>query len=378
MLSWHIVYVITRGDELGGAQMHVLDLAKGFQARGCRITILGGREGAFSEMVRAAGIPYVPVPFLQRAIHPWRDVRCLFALRHLFEQLQPDLVSAHSSKAGWLGRLVAYRLGIPVIFTAHGWAFTEGIPRLQRWLFGMAERLAAPFADKIITVSEYDWQLALRYHIASPERLVTVYYGIPDIPEHLQAHSGIQAGDEVRLIMVARFSPQKDQALVLRALAGLRALPWKIEFVGDGPLRSACERLAQRLGLSDRVCFLGERKDVAERLARAHIFVLASNYEGLPISILEAMRAALPVVAADVSGMREGVQHGKTGLLFPRGDVSALQSCLQTLIQNPSIRQAMGQEGRRRYKLYFTLDNMLENTAQIYQNVLENRLVEKG
>lgn len=365
----HIVYLITRADELGGAQMHVLDLARGFRAKGYRITILGGQRGSFAELVQAEGIPYKQVPFLQRAIHPWRDARCLLALRHLLRRLQPDLVSTHSSKAGWIGRLVARSLGIPVIFTAHGWAFTEGVPSRQRWLFRWAERVAAPFADKIITVSEYDRQLALRYRIAAPDRLVTVYNGIPDVPDHLLACPQVQQGKAVRLIMVARFSPQKDHALVLRALAGLRTLPWQLEFIGDGPLRPACEQLTRQLQLNDRVYFLGEHRNVAERLARAHIFVLASNYEGFPLSILEAMRAALPVVAADVSGVRESVQHGETGLLFPRGNVAALRACLQTLMVHPAMRQSMGQAGRKRYKAYFTLDHMLTDTEQVYQEV---------
>ncbi|WP_397546073.1 glycosyltransferase family 4 protein [Rhodothermus marinus] len=371
--SLHLAYLITRADELGGAQMHVLDLARGYQARGCQVTILAGSQGSFSELVQAAGISFMQVPFLQRAIHPWKDVRCLLALRRLLQTLKPDLVATHSSKAGWLGRLAAHSLRIPVVFTAHGWAFTEGIPYPQRWLFRIAERLAAPFADKIITVSEYDLKLALRYRIAPPERLITVYYGIPDIPLHLRAHPGADSNGIVRLIMVARFSPQKDQALVLRALAGLRDLPWELELVGDGPLRPACEQLARQLQLSKRVHFLGERKDVAERLARAHIFVLASNYEGLPITILEAMRAGLPVVAANVSGVSEGVEHGKTGLLFARGNVEELRSCLRTLILSPELRQNMGCMGRMKYEMQFTLDNMLENTWNVYSEVIARK-----
>ncbi|WP_341481751.1 glycosyltransferase family 4 protein [Rhodothermus bifroesti] len=364
----HLAYLITRADEIGGAQMHVLYLAQSFQAQGMQVTVLAGSEGSFSKLVENAGIPYVHVPFLQRAISPKEDYRCFWALRRLFRKLQPDLVTTHSSKAGWLGRLAAKSLRLPVTFTAHGWAFTEGIPEARRRAFALAERLAARFADRIITVSEYDRQLALRYRVASPRQLVTVYYGIPDVPPALWARPA--AGAPVRLIMVARFSPQKDQALVLQALAALRHLPWEIEFVGDGPLRPKCEQLALALGIKNRVYFLGERQDVAERLARAQIFVLASNYEGLPISILEAMRAGLPVIAADVSGVKEGVVHGKTGLLFARGDVEGLKNHLQTLLLHPACREHLGTAGRQRYETHFTLERMVTETWQVYQEVL--------
>ena len=369
----HVVYLITRADELGGAQMHVLELARGFRVRDWQVTVLAGSEGSFSELVQAAGIPYVHVPFLQRAIHPWKDMRCLLVLRQLLRKLMPDLVATHSSKAGWIGRLVARSLGIPVVFTAHGWAFTEGIGYPQRWFFKVAERLVAPLADKIITVSEYDRQLALRHRIVEPERVITVYNGVPDIPPELRACPLTKEGERVRLIMVARFSPQKDHALVLRALAGLRDLPWELELIGDGPLRPACEQLARDLHISDQVYFRGERKDVAEHLAQAHLFVLASHYEGLPITILEAMRAGLPVVAANVSGVSEAVQHGRTGLLFARGHVEELRACLQQLILNATLRCSMGKSGRKRYERHFTLERMLENTARVYQEVLRNR-----
>lgn len=364
----HLVYLITRADEIGGAQMHVLYLAQSFQAQGMQVTVLAGSEGSFSKLVEEAGIPYVHVPFLQRAISPWYDYRCFWALRRLLRKLQPDLVTTHSSKAGWLGRLAAKSLRLPVTFTAHGWAFTEGVPEGNRRLFAFAERLAAHFTDRIITVSEYDRQLALHYHITSPERLVTVYYGIPDVSSALWASPIV--GNPVRLVMVARFSPQKDQALVLQALAALGHLSWEIEFIGDGPLRQKCEKLALTLGIKDRVYFLGERQDVAERLARAQIFVLASNYEGLPISILEAMRAGLPVVAADVSGVKESVLHGKTGFLFSRGDVEGLRNHLQNLLLSPECRQRLGEAGRKRYEELFTLKRMVNETWKVYKEVL--------
>lgn len=369
--SLHIAYLITRTDEIGGAQMHVFELARCLLARGVRVTVLGGGEGTFAEMLRRAGIPYQNIPQLVRPIRPGTDWRCFWKLRAVLKQLRPDLVTVHSSKAGWLGRLAARSLKLPVIFTVHGWAFTEGVPPVRRALYALAERMAAPFADRIITVSEYDRQLALRHHIASAARLVTVHNGIPDIAPSQRARPG--EGERVRLVMVARFSPPKDQALLIRALAGLPTLPWELELIGDGPLRVANERLVHQLQLNDRIRFLGERRDVAERLSKAHIFVLVSNYEGLPLSILEGMRAGLPVVASDVGGVHEAVSHEETGLLFPRGDVEALRSVLRRLIEQPELRARLGCAGRRRYEQAFTLDHMVTRTWAVYETVLQQQ-----
>jgi glycosyltransferase involved in cell wall biosynthesis len=369
--SLHIAYLITRTDEIGGAQVHVFELARCLLTRGIQVTVLGGGEGTFAAMLRRAHIPYQNLLHLVRPIQPRTDVRCFWELRTVLRRLKPDLVTVHSSKAGWLGRLVARSLNLPVIFTVHGWAFTEGVPPVRRTLYALAERVAAPFADRIITVSEYDRQLALRHHIASATKLVTVHNGIPDVESSLRAQPGI--GERVRLIMVARFSPPKDQVLLVRALASLRALPWELELIGDGPQRVVCEQLVHRLALRDRVHFLGERQDVAERLAQAHIFILVSNYEGLPLSILEAMRAGLPVVASDVGGVHEAVLHEKTGLLFPRGDVNALCNVLHRLIVQPELRAQMGSAGRQRYEHTFTLEHMVAKTWAVYEAVIQQK-----
>nr|WP_297861133.1 glycosyltransferase [Meiothermus sp.] len=174
--------------------------------------------------------------------------------------------------------------------------------------------------------------------------------------------------------MVARFAVPKDHGLLLQALADLQEQPWEVELIGDGPMQSLAEEQAARLGIGDRVRFLGARKDVAECLAQAHIFVLASNYEGFPLSILEAMRAGLPVVASNVGGVAEAVIDGETGFLVPRGDVHALRSRLAQLIENPQLRTQMGMAGRARYKAHFTLEQMLEKTLAVYEKVLKTKV----
>jgi len=178
--------------------------------------------------------------------------------------------------------------------------------------------------------------------------------------------------------MVARFERQKDHATLLQALAGLAHRAWELELIGDGPLRPEAAALTRALGIGDRVHFLGARRDVAERLACQQAFLLISNWEGFPRSILEAMRAGLPVVASDVGGVREAVVDGSTGLLVPRGNPDALRERLDVLLQDPTLRSRFGQAGRARYEERFTFDRMLEQTLAIYRDVIRPRAPSRG
>ncbi len=358
-----IVYIVTRSDSIGGAHVHVRDLAVALRAAGHETIVASGQMGPFDEMLAEQGIPHYPLRHLVRAPLPWKDAAALFEIRALLRKLRPDLVSTHSAKAGWLGRAAAPSLRIPVLSTAHGWSFTTGVPAVAARLYRWGESLTAPFANRIITVSEYDRALAIRYRVAPPEKLVTVHNGMPDIAPWLRADP---SAAPVRFVMVARFEPQKDHVTLLHALAGLRADPWELTLIGDGPLRPRAEALAQRLGIADRVRFLGARRDVAKQMAGHQVFLLITNWEGFPRSILEAMRAGLPVVASAVGGVCESLVDGETGFAVARGDVATLRARLALLLHDPSLRARMGAAGRERYEGCFTLGHMLKQTLAIY------------
>lgn len=362
-----VVYIITRSDAIGGAHVHVRDLAARLLAEGHSVQILVGGEGPFTRQLSDRGIPFTNVPSLVRAISPWDDLQAFLHMRRILSSLKPDLVSTHSSKAGWLGRAASRSLGIPAIFTAHGWAFTDGVPEKQRRLYVLAEKLAARFGDHIITVSSFDKELARAHGVAPETKMIPIHNGMPDVPSELLAQP---ESEPPHMIMVARFEEQKDHATLLAALAQLKQFSWTLELIGDGPLRPAVERLAEGLGIRNRIEFVGAVDDVAERLARAQIFVLTSRWEGFPRSILEAMRAGLPVVASDVGGVAESVADAINGYLVPRGDVFAVKERLQRLLIDPDLRIGMGRRARQRFEKEFTFDRMFEKTISVYRDVL--------
>jgi glycosyltransferase involved in cell wall biosynthesis len=348
-----IAYIVTRAEPIGGAQVHVRDLACALLSQGHLPVVLTSGAGRYTEALNAAGVQTITLTSLGAPISPVRDLRALHEIRAALKRLQPDLVSTHSSKAGILGRLAARSLGIPVIFTAHGWAFTPGIPSRQAAVYAWIERLAAPLASRVIAVSEFDRQLALARGVVARAKLVTIHNGMPDVAPGLRAHP---ARSPVRFVMVARFEPQKDHTTLLHALAGLSNREWMLDLIGDGSLQPKAEELSQRLGLQNRVRFWGQR--------------MISNWEGFPRSILEAMRAGLPVVASAVGGVAESVQDGESGFTVARGDVPGLRQRLQVLLEDADLRARMGRSGRQRYEDHFTLRRTLEQTLAVYQGIL--------
>jgi len=370
-----IAYVITRADAVGGASVHVRDLARGVLERGHQAVVLVGGRGPVTEQLACAGVPFHSLRFLRRPIHPVRDLRALFELSAAIRDWRPDLVSTHTAKAGWVGRAACARLGFPVVYTPHGWSIADRISPVHGGIFCFAERAASRWAAAIICVCEYERQLALRKRVAHPQRLQVVHNGVGDVPAGLRAKPGLRP---VRLISVARFEPPKDQPLLLKALAGLRSLEWQLDLVGDGPAQSRVRRLAGALGIAGRVRFLGYQPEPERALAGAQVFVLSSRSEGLPRSVLEALRAGLPVVASDVGGVGEAVVHGANGLLVPRDSPDALAAALAGLIADGSRRQRLGRAARLTYEARFQLQGMIEKTAALYEAVLKHNSGPQG
>ena len=358
-----LLYIITRAEH-GGSQSHVAALLEGFQNT-LDLTLAVGEEGVLTQQARALGVGVHLLPSLVRPVAPAKDAKAVGEALRCIESVNPDLVHLHTSKAGFVGRVAARRAGVPAVFTAHGWGFAEGVPWRRKGVMLFNEWLTAKWTQKIITVSEADRRLALRHRVVKRDKLETIHNGIADTPQRASP----EGGEPVTVVMVARFMPQKDHHLLLEALAGIDPDTYRLLLVGDGPGRPQAEAHARVLGLHN-VTFLGTRDDVPDLLARSHVFVLPTKWEGFPISILEAMRAGLPVIASDVGGVREAVGEGETGFLVPRGDAATLRVRLELLLKNPELRARLGAEGRRRFEARFRLERMLDKTYKVYADVL--------
>jgi glycosyltransferase involved in cell wall biosynthesis len=357
-----ILYVITRA-ERGGAQVHLRDLLANLPKEH-EAVVAAGEDGFLFDECRRLGVPVRHVPSLVRPMHPLKDCRALVALVSLIRRQKPDLVHAHTSKAGLLARLAARITATPVVFTAHAWSFANGLPAFQRWVAIPLERLAAAVGGRIITVSDANREKAQRQSIARGENLTRIWNGIPDTG--VSANPGTR--DCTTIITVARFAPQKDHILLLQALSHVDG-NWRLIFVGDGPTRRQVESTAAELGLSSRIEFLGDRSDIPQLLSQVDVFVLPSKSEGLPLVILEAMRAGLPVIATNVGGVAEAVADGITGFLTGVNDEVQLRNRIQQLIASPELMRKMGRAGRRQYEQDFQIEIMVRKTVAVYEEV---------
>ncbi len=362
-----VLFLITRA-ERGGAQMHLLDLALGMSEE-YELHVATGEEGFLTETCREQGIPVHVLPHLEREIKPWSDLRAVHELTQLMRTVEPDLVHAHTFKAGFLGRLVAKVLKIPAIYTVHMWPFGHAVPLSWRMVAPVCERWAARWCDKIISVSALGARDAVQYKIAQESQVTCILNGIPD---H-RSRASLDHDHGASCTMVARFTDFKDHGLLLRAFARVPGEA-RLKLVGDGSTLAAAQKLAEELGIRERVEFKGARGDVPEILAQTDVFVLASKTETLPISILEAMRAGLPVVASDVGGVSEEVLDGETGILVAPCSVEELSAALRRLLADKSLRIAMGRAGRRRFEEYFRADKMIQQTEKVYRQVLAERV----
>ena len=361
----HIVILITKSD-IGGAQIHVLNLLGHLKER-FRFTLVCGEEGYLTEKSADIGIETIILKSLQRQISPSTDYQGYLQIRKLLRELKPDCLHAHSSKAGLLGRMAAWREGVASVFTAHGWAFTEGAGTLQRTYGLVAEWLLGCIGAKVITVSEYDYQLALRFGVTRPTNSWMIVNGVVGI----EVSTIDRSSDVVQILNVGRMARAKNQKLLIEA-ASLVQRDFKLVIVGNGRFREELENLAIDRGLKEKVYFAGTAGDISAWFGSSSIFALSSDYEGLPLSVIEAMSARLPIVATDVGGVSELVCDGENGFLVPRGDARAFALKLEILIDDANLRRELGENSYQRFIDSFQADLMCSRTAEVYEKVLSD------
>jgi glycosyltransferase involved in cell wall biosynthesis len=303
-------------------------------------------------------------------VHPVRphlDSAALVELAYVLRSLKPDLVCAHTAKAGSLARAAARMLHIPSVFTPHGWSMFDRTSLRPNLFFCYAERLAGRLGTRVINVCEFERTLARQYGVCPDDALDVVHNGIAE-SDLVRLES--VARQPPTLVMVARFVAQKDHATLLQALSGLLDTEWRLLLVGSGKEEPAVAAQISALGMGARVSILPQESDVARVLMEAQVFVLSTHFEAFPMSILEAMRAGLPVVATNVGGISEIVSQEQTGLLVRPQHVDDLRHALARVIADPTLRVSLGDAGRRLWADRFTARAMAEHTVEVYEKAL--------
>lgn len=331
----------------------LLPLMRGIRARGHDVIGVCA-DGPLLKTVRAEGFRVEALPFARR-ISPLAHARAFIALVKLFRAERPDIVHAHMPISGFLARLAARCAGVKrIAYTCHGFWFNNPGPWPRRAAGFAMEWIAARVTTVFMTVSQEEAADARRLHIARDAIAIgngrdpARFHRDPAARARIRAELGVP---ETRVVVIAVSRLVRHKGYPELA-AALRDVPdAELWVVGE---RLASDRgddmvaLLQAAGLGDRLRLLGYREDIPALLAAADIFTLPSRFEGLPMSVIEAMLCGLPVVATTIRGPREQVVDGVTGLLVPPAQAAPLAKALARLTADPALRTAMGTAGRTR------------------------------
>ena len=381
MQKINLLYVITKL-ELGGAQRQLLDLIRSLNKDKLHIFLFTASNGILMEdALMIDGLTIKRSSWLERPIHPLKDIFALIELYNLIRKNNIALVHTHSSKAGIIGRVAAKLAGVKIIIhTVHGWPFHDYQGGLQRKIFIWLERLCASLTHKIIVVSKYDLETGLKNHIGDKNKYAQVHYGIEHAEFNGHNHDvrkelGVSPADKL-IGMTACFKEQKAPQDFIRAASLVAGAYPQAKFilVGDGVLRKEIESEIKRLHLKEKMILTGWRRDMPRVLSGIDIFALTSLWEGLPISALEAMASAKPVVATNTGGISEVVQEGKNGFLVAPRDTQDLSEKLILLLRDENLRVAMGQNAL----VSLNHDFRREDMVNAHQGIYEKLLMERG
>ena len=351
---------------IGGTRRHLRELALGMQGAGWRVDVaygLGRDPGFARDLARfqMRGIGTHVLPMVRRPA-PLSDAAAVNRLAALLRQLAPDLVHAHSTKAGLVARLAARRAGIPVLYTPHVFAFEMQVPSLMRRAFREAERRLVPLTACLIAVSraELAQALALGY---PPARVRLIPNGIPLPPDASPPPPGERRYD---LVFIGRFCRQKGIDLMIAALERLlaRRPGMRVAVMGGGS-RAIERRLAALRGPVTCLPF-DEAEAVEHLLAESRVLVMPSRWEGLPYLLLEAMAAGTAVAAADVGGVTDVVTDGREAILFAPESVAAIGQAVERLLDDEPLQRRLVGAARARVQA-FGLARMIEATRACYE-----------
>jgi glycosyltransferase involved in cell wall biosynthesis len=401
-----ILYLITQS-ELGGAQRYVFDLADNLKNDFEISVALGepGETGELTKMLKEKQIPYFIIPHLKRAVSPISDWLALVEIVKLIKKIQPNIVHLNSSKISILGSLAVLwfrcfaicntrfiksslppfnkggalrdtRYTMRVIYTVHGWVFNEPLSWGLKKFYYWAEKFTALFKDKLICVSEFDYQVALKNKIAPTEKLITIHNGLAPINllSKLEAKNLINARCALRdtrcaIVSIGNLYKTKGFEYLIPAgkILTEQKIDWQIIIIGEGEEKDNLQKKINELGLTEKIILAGRIDNAAQLLPAFDVYVCSSVKEGLSYTIIEAMQAGLPIVATTVGGNPELITDGQTGILVTAQNPPAIASAIIKILNNNQLKNSLGEQAKQKALSEFSLNAMITKTKVAYR-----------
>ncbi len=330
-------------------------------------------------LARKKGVKCIPMPPLARKINPLQDWRTFVLLWILMQQEKPDIVHTHSSKAGFLGRWAAWFAGVPlIVHTPHGHVFFGHFNPIMSGIFLLVEKITALITDCMVALTEGEKKDYIELSIIQPERIDIIHSGV-DIDRYLATQVNIEnkkrsIGLNSKSLIVGTVGwllPIKGPMHLLNAMIKI----WQslsdvqLVYVGKGDQEEALKQQAMKMGVSDKVKYLGWRDDVHELMPLFDLFALPSMNEGMGRVLVEAMAAGKAVVASNVGGIPDLVHHGQNGFLVEPGDVAGLSAAIEKLLADQNLRREMGKRGQA-MAYNFSESKMIKKIDALYAALL--------
>jgi glycosyltransferase involved in cell wall biosynthesis len=376
-----LLFVITQ-PVVGGAQKYVFDLAKKFKnTYQVSVAIGEPKDGDLFKKLEEENIETIFLKNLKRNISLINDIRAIFEFIKLFKKEKPDIIHLNSSKAGLLGSLAGFFVGIgrkhkpKIVFTAHGWIFKEDKPHKTRRLLILLSRLASKFQDRIICVSYDDFNEAIKHRVAPPRKLSVVHNSVDKINFLSRKESrgeiskiiGREITDgAIVLVNLGRLYATKGLGYLIESVGQLKK-DFVLVIFGDGPEKENLKSQISNLKLGGKVFLIGDISNASKYLTAFDALVLSSVKEGLPYSIFEAGLAGIPVISTNVGGVGEIIKDGENGILIESKDPQVIASAIESLISDEDKAKKLSSKLKKTVSEDFSFDEMVERTEWVYK-----------
>jgi len=360
---------------MSGVQRSMVEFLKKLDREAFEVYVICKEEGELTLALKELSIRYIIVPSLVRPINPILDLVSLIQFFRIFKQHKFDLVHTHSSKTGFLGRIAARLTGINRVFhTVHGLPFHDFMNPIQAFAYSVMERIGAKSCSKIIFVNHEERRIAERKRIVPPKKAVTIYNGVDHryleeqcdqaVIDNTRKELSLDISDFV-IGYFGRFWKQKDPITLLKIIQACQELPVRFLLVGAGPYKKYFDH---RLKNNDKVILTGWQSNPFRFYPLIDVLILPSLWEGLSMTLIEAMSFGKPLIASNISGNRECIQNGENGFLCPPKDVRAFKEAIEKIMGNNELYQQMSRRSKELSRVFFDADKNNEILKRFYEN----------
>ncbi|ODG91990.1 MULTISPECIES: glycosyltransferase family 4 protein [Bacillaceae] len=351
---------------------------KWFKDNGWEVHIAANGENNIHYVDKKFNLP------IQRSPFNFKNIRALKDLKNIIDENNYEIIHCHTPMGGILARLAARKSRAKgttkLIYTAHGFHFCKGAPILNWLLYYPIEKFMAPLSDCLITINKEDYELSNRsfnikriVHIHGVGIDTEDFKPIDELNKKVVRESFGYQPDDFLLFYAAEFNKNKNQQFLLNSLALMKdeLLNVKLLLAGEGALLNECKQLANQLGISHMVEFLGFRKDIKEILPMCDVAVGSSLREGLPVNIMEAMSCGLPIIAVDNRGHRELVINNKNGWLVKSNDSTGFSSAIKDLAERKGLKERLGANSRKIIMRKYSIDKVILEKSEVYKSYMK-------